>query len=48
MASSEDSAHANNLEYTLKELRREIRDREQQLNNVCHPIIVSISLLNKS
>ncbi|OAA82061.1 Centromere protein Cenp-K [Akanthomyces lecanii RCEF 1005] len=32
MASSEDSAHANNLEYTLKELRREIRDREQQLN----------------
>ncbi|XWW92645.1 hypothetical protein V2A60_000570 [Cordyceps javanica] len=34
MASSEDRVHANNLEYTLKELRREVREREQQLNRL--------------
>ncbi|KAJ6789823.1 hypothetical protein PWT90_04514 [Aphanocladium album] len=34
MASSEDRAHANNLEYTLKELRHELREREQQLDRL--------------
>ncbi|KAM3504472.1 hypothetical protein MY11210_008338 [Beauveria gryllotalpidicola] len=34
MAHSEDRAHANNLEYTLRELRHEIREREQQLNSL--------------
>ncbi|KAM3435711.1 hypothetical protein MY4824_004727 [Beauveria thailandica] len=34
MAAAEDRAHANNLEYTLRELRHEIREREQQLNSL--------------
>ncbi|OAA73467.1 Centromere protein Cenp-K [Cordyceps fumosorosea ARSEF 2679] len=34
MASPEDTTHANNLEYTLKELRREVREREQQLSRL--------------
>ncbi|KAJ3474343.1 hypothetical protein NLG97_g9889 [Lecanicillium saksenae] len=34
MASSEDRVHANNLEYTLRELRHELREQEQKLNRL--------------